>query len=292
MASFRHWRLNITRWRDSGAPTTSSNAPRISEMRLLGDHADIVSPIMSGFNIPAPYVVSGSSQYASGFEPWRAFDGVASDSSRWHGATGLAAPAWLQVDLGEPINVYGIALAPDGAATGYNLMDFKVLGSNTGAFTGEESTLLSVTDATDWAAFVLKTFSWETFLPLGASGLGALVGRTMDAPLEAIDVLGVRTKTYPSLQRNVVVLDGSGQITGTVKNAPSTPVRRKVLLMDEATQQTIRETWSDAVTGAYSFTHIAMGRNYTVISYDHTLAFRAVVADRVMAEAMIEAQVV
>jgi len=77
-------------------------------------------------------------------------------------------------------------------------------------------------------------------------------------------------------------------VVGTVKNTPATPVRRRVLLIEEATRAVIRETWSEAATGAYFFGRVAMNTTFTVVSYDHTQAFRAVVADRVVPEVMLE----
>lgn len=75
---------------------------------------------------------------------------------------------------------------------------------------------------------------------------------------------------------------GVGRVYGTVKEkaAPSnTPRHRRVLLIDERSRLPVRETWSDPVTGAYSFDYVDATRKYTVISYDHLGAFRAVVAD-------------
>lgn len=76
---------------------------------------------------------------------------------------------------------------------------------------------------------------------------------------------------------------GVGSITGTVKEKgtpANTPLRRRVLLIDERSRITIRETWSDAVTGNYEFRGVREGVPYTVLSYDHTSAMeRAVVAD-------------
>ena len=43
---------------------------------------------------------------------------------------------------------------------------------------------------------------------------------------------------------------------GTVKESTppaNTPLRRKVQLIDESTRLLVRETWSDALTGAYDF---------------------------------------
>ena len=79
---------------------------------------------------------------------------------------------------------------------------------------------------------------------------------------------------------------GDGLISGTVKvkGAPdNVPVSRKVRLLRDVDALCIRETWSDPVTGAYTFAEIDRTVSYTVLSYDYTESFRAVVADRVLA---------
>ena len=87
-------------------------------------------------------------------------------------------------------------------------------------------------------------------------------------------------------QRQQVARDvefgGSGIIWGTVKekNTPAnTPLRRRVVLIDERSRMAIRETWSDAATGIYEFRGVKEGVKYTVLTYDHSGAYRAVVAD-------------
>lgn len=79
---------------------------------------------------------------------------------------------------------------------------------------------------------------------------------------------------------------GKGQIIGTVKNTPATPVQRRVVLIEEGTRTLIREVWSNAATGAYLFDRVALDRTYTVLGYDYTGTFRAVIADRVAPELM------
>lgn len=77
---------------------------------------------------------------------------------------------------------------------------------------------------------------------------------------------------------------GRGQITATVKidgTPTDTPVRRKVRLFRDRDGLFVRETWSDATTGAYSFTEIDENETYTVVSYDYTENYRAVIADRI-----------
>lgn len=124
---------------------------------------------------------------------------------------------------------------------------------------------------------------------LATQVLGDSTGRINTAPMQALDGLGVRNKTLvPILGKFDIYFGGVGQVVGTVKNTPATPVRRRVLLIEEATRAVIRETWSEAATGAYSFGRVAMNTTYTVVSYDHTQAFRAVVADRVVPELMLE----
>lgn len=75
---------------------------------------------------------------------------------------------------------------------------------------------------------------------------------------------------------------GIGLITGTVKEKSlpaNVPLARKVWLMDEASGMVIRETWSDATTGNYEFRGVKQGVKYTVLAYDYTHTYRAVVAD-------------
>lgn len=72
---------------------------------------------------------------------------------------------------------------------------------------------------------------------------------------------------------------------GTVKKdgTPDVPVRRRVRLIDQATGKFIRETWSDAVTGAYAFNYIAPGV-YTVYALDHTGEYGGTIETDIVAE--------
>ncbi|WP_246881325.1 LamG domain-containing protein [Acidovorax sp. JG5] len=82
---------------------------------------------------------------------------------------------------------------------------------------------------------------------------------------------------------------GLGIIYGTVKekNTPAnTPLRRKVRLMDERSGLVVRETWSDAATGAYEFRGIKQGVPYTVLAYDHAHNYRAFAGDNLLPDPM------
>ena len=90
-----------------------------------------------------------------------------------------------------------------------------------------------------------------------------------------------------------VYVGGAGFIAGTVKERPKgapegseAPVWRRVRLYDERSGNCLRETWSDATTGAYRFDCIDMGRIYTVLSYDHNGAFVAEAASGVVPQEM------
>ena len=82
---------------------------------------------------------------------------------------------------------------------------------------------------------------------------------------------------------------GGARIAGTVKEkgvAVDLPVRRRVLLFDERANFVVRETWSDAATGAYAFEYLNPDVRYLVMAYDHQQNFRATVADNLTAEPM------
>ena len=75
---------------------------------------------------------------------------------------------------------------------------------------------------------------------------------------------------------------GTGVLYGTVsKNAANTkvPVWRRVRLHDQRSGRLIRETWSDPVTGAYTFSEIKLGPEYCAIAFDHERQMYAVAAD-------------
>lgn len=96
-------------------------------------------------------------------------------------------------------------------------------------------------------------------------------------------------ETLPSESRNDTFFGGRGVINGTVKekSTPANlPLFRKVRLIDERSGYVVAETWSDATTGNYSFANIDRSRTYTVVSYDHTGLYRAVIADRLTPELM------
>ncbi len=117
---------------------------------------------------------------------------------------------------------------------------------------------------------------------------GNVVGSRLvqQLPIGTIPVRPIARDIGVPIARRDIYFAGDGVIYGTVKEqgAPANvPLRRKVLLLDETTNIIMRETWSDAVTGAYSFASIDRSRRYTVITYDYLRNYRAVIADNLVA---------
>lgn len=82
---------------------------------------------------------------------------------------------------------------------------------------------------------------------------------------------------------------GLCRITGTVKeksNPSNIPLKRKVRLHRENDGRMIRETWSDATTGEYTFDYIRGDASYFVTTFDYLHNYRAVIADNLTAELM------
>jgi hypothetical protein len=126
----------------------------------------------------------------------------------------------------------------------------------------------------------MPTYAYHGFV--NATGLLGI------APPEALTPAGVQLIARSYFTRSGVPFDGIGQITGTVKEhgSPDFPIRRRVVLYEELSHTFVRETWSDALTGSYAFPNVDRSRTYTVLSYDHTNTYRAVIADKQIPELM------
>lgn len=121
-----------------------------------------------------------------------------------------------------------------------------------------------------------------TVLPVLGHAQSLSTGLGFTGVVTTLDVLCIRV-TDGGLRDYVsgVTGTGRGRVTGTIKDTgtPNTPVHRKVRLIRERDNLLMREVWSHPVTGAYSFDYVDELQKFTVLSYDHTGAFRAVVAD-------------
>ena len=138
------------------------------------------------------------------------------------------------------------------------------------------------------------------FLPFNEYDEGMLPANYDATPLRTFDadttVLGDGnigdTQTTPLATTPTFDMEDAGafRIVGTVKekNTPTnTPLRRRVQLFNQRSGRRIRETWSNATTGAYTFNDIKGGpERYFVVAFDYAENYRAVIADNLQAEAM------
>ncbi|HEY0953974.1 MAG TPA: LamG domain-containing protein [Roseateles sp.] len=84
---------------------------------------------------------------------------------------------------------------------------------------------------------------------------------------------------------------GTGRIKGRVSKDKRVvdgglPLRRRVLLLRERDRLVVRELWSSAVDGSYSFDWVAKGYTYSAIAFDHLHGNRAEIADNQTPEDM------
>lgn len=78
---------------------------------------------------------------------------------------------------------------------------------------------------------------------------------------------------------------GPGRLADTLSIGPSrTPGRGRVRILDAASGRLVRETWSDPVTGAWSVSGLALGREYIQLGTDPSGVYEADALDRVYAE--------
>lgn len=106
---------------------------------------------------------------------------------------------------------------------------------------------------------------------------------------------GLSAPAGPVLSPAAVQIDrqdgGLYRIYGTVELAgtPNLLLRRRVELWNQRESRMVRQTWSNAVTGAYSFDYIhgGDGTRYCAVAYDHTGQKQAVIADNIIPEAML-----
>lgn len=159
---------------------------------------------------------------------------------------------------------------------------------------GGTYTLLQAAEASVGGAVVACAF-----LPFTSDSVGMVDGGFDPTPLRTpalssaallSDAVGATQSLLNGEPLGIDVEDGGdGRITGTVKRKDTplnVPLRRRVVLLNNFDHRKVREVWSDAATGYYEFTGVARLRTYTVVSYDHTGQYRAVLADNLTPERM------
>lgn len=269
MAAHRYWRLFIT-------VNNGDSLTAVDELDLRASGGG------SRLSVTGNGTATASSTYPGGggnYAPSGAFDGVAFSTNpspnAWFSNT-TGTPWWLKWDFGA------------GNAQDINWMGLTNVPLAPNVVNAVKRAVLQWSD--DDAAWTSHIFVNDHDVTAGATSIytfdssaGACDGGRLFVPFEM--ELPDRTMLPASM---VLLADvehgGAGVISGTVKidgDPTDTPVRRRVVLLREPDAVAVRETWSDAVTGAYAFTGVNLAYRYTVLAYDHTHSYRAVVADNV-----------
>lgn len=260
--AYRYWRLLML----SAASATDG---QVHSLKLYA------SVDWSGANL----AVTGAGTASGGpsshsFWPADAFD--SNDSSTYWQGNVDAGPAWLQWDFGAGIayDIQSCAIVAKVYAPG----TLYIQGSADGA-TWESRMMCAAPKAN------------ATTLLSAAANPPAFSAMVLGSPQRILGASRPASQPRISVPPPTLDLEDGGQyrIAGTVKvkGTPNVPVHRRVVLINERSRRIVRETWSDAATGAYVFDGIRGGVTYTTLAYDYTGNYRGVLADNLTAERML-----
>lgn len=131
------------------------------EVKFISNETNFPTQNMTSNSAPSPLVASASSELLAAYFAFSTLiDSGGGGNSRWHTANGTP-PHWIQIDLGDGNRILptGVLITP--GAANRSPRDFQVLGSNTGAFAGEQIVYYSQSGlTTGWANYTPRTFSW------------------------------------------------------------------------------------------------------------------------------------
>jgi hypothetical protein len=166
VGEFTHYRMNITG--KQGAFGAAAEYV-VEAWGLLGEApvggGDAVAvpdgvvnlvPTMTS-NTDPEGIASSSSGETGSFAVWKLFDGT---SGLWYSDDGDAQ--WVQYQFDAAKTIYQMTMtAVNSADSNRAPNEFTIVGSNTGAFAGEETLLLTVDDAPTWIAGETKTWTFD-----------------------------------------------------------------------------------------------------------------------------------
>ena len=270
--TYRYWRIYIT----------TNNGDTYTALQEVELHATV-----GGVDITSTSMSTFQSSYYGGNTGAKAFDNDYTDygSGPWVTAGG-AAPHYVGIDLGTALSVSEVALFPQnyGGGPARAPMDFEVQASADGA---AWLTMGSFTGQTGWVAGTGRSFQTSSSTTTMAADAvvtppSRLGVRSVYVGGESANYSGLVHKPCYRSTKDYRFDRTTGTLTGTVKEkgtTENTPLHRRVRLYRERDGMLIKETWSDATTGAYSFTEIDTLETYTVLAYDYEHNHRAVAAD-------------
>lgn len=113
---------------------------------------------MTSDTTPSPYKTSSSSQYNSSYQPWKAFDGNSTDSTRaWLTSTNVRT-GWIQLDFGDNKKVNTLDISPRSTTLTASPKDFEVLGSYDGV---NFDLLAKFENQTQWLLNETRNFTFD-----------------------------------------------------------------------------------------------------------------------------------
>ena len=134
--SFRYWRL------DDFDADLAGTLIMIPEFRFYGDPGQTGTqypPTMTSATAPAPYVVSGQGAFSTLYDNWKVFDADTANTFYWN-LSGNSATDFIDLDMGAVTTVKSMRFK-NGNNVNYIYGSLRVSGSNTGAFSGEETVI-------------------------------------------------------------------------------------------------------------------------------------------------------
>ena len=163
--TFRYWRVKDAIAPNDGGFINGANRWALATLRFYsgeGQTGTAYPPNMTSATAPTPYVASSNHTYSASYAAWKAFDST-QNSTYWSlgAAYQSGAPGqfnvYLQIDLGSSIEIKSLTTLGMNSSA-YQVGEFKLYGSNTGAFSGEETLILYAQGLDVSTTFITNNF--------------------------------------------------------------------------------------------------------------------------------------
>ena len=274
-AKSKFWRLLLNENNGAGSGYTSLHEVQLFE---------------GAVNVARGCTASASSyDVGYGSTPSNAVDGntTAFVSSAWVSAPGVPAPHWLGFQLAAAFSPDRLVLWPENYSEGPTRAPKSFVLQSGPSSSGPWSDRVTETTATGWSLLTPKTWLIAPTSTTLAAQLLRTTQRTLDT-FAAYHTPGGVQAAPTGLQAPYRDVESGGRcaVAGftKIKGEPNTPFRCRVRLLRDRDALLVRETWSDAATGAFVFAGLNEAYTYTAYAQDHTGNYRAVVADRITPE--------
>lgn len=210
------------------------------------------------------------------------------------GNNAVPISTWFHFSLVRSINTYTIYINGVSVATltiAGSLFDTTLPLTISGStehnylFTGYMDDLRITKGVARYTSNFMPPSAELSIYPIALDTYTARLTKLIYLPNRILPEVGLQNGSGVQSQKEYIFNDvyygGSGIISGTtkIKNTLSNiPVMKRVVLIDERSKLVIAERWSDSTTGYFEFKGFRTDILYTLLSYDHTGAFNAVVA--------------